>query len=541
LDLLATAIAVVLALPIVAVIASVLFGDLIVFRHLAVTVLPEYVGNTLTLGALVILGVLAIGVPAAWLVSACEFPGRRVLEAALILPMAAPAYVLAYAYADFLSPFGAAQVWASGMIGLPEGSTPLPDIRSLAGAALMLTLTLYPYVYVLARARFLSESRAAHDAARTLGRSATGSIFAVSLPMARPALAAGASLALMETLADYGTVSYFGVPVFTTGIYRAWFGLQDPNAAAQLAALLVGFVAMALFLERVLRGGARYHETGRRDARPDRMRLKGVGAVLAIIMCAAPVLFGFVFPALVLANLLFAAGGPELEFWEHLGNSVTVAALAACVAVAASFVLAVAKREHPKSVAARASALAGLGYAVPGAVIAVGVLTPFGLFDNWLDAFATAAFGVSTGLILTGSVVGLIFAYCVRYLAAALQSVTAGLARITPSVADAARLMGRGRADAFRRVTLPLLAPSALTAALLVFVDVMKELPATLMLRPFDFETLAVAAHQYAADERLGFAAAPSLAIVIAGIVPCLVLMRMVARASQYGEPPPLP
>lgn len=542
LDVAAVAIALLLCLPIASVFASLFSGESATFLHLAQTVLAGYIANTLLLAALVVFGVLIVGVPAAWLVAMCDFPGRRVFEALLVLPLAAPAYVLAYAYADFLSPFGPVQSALRDALGLEIGAYWFPDVRTLPGAALMLTLVLYPYVYLLARARFLSESASALDAARTLGRSAWNAFFSVSLPLARPALAAGAALALMETLADYGTVSYYGVPVFTTGIYRAWFSFGDPSAAAQLAALLVLFVALALLIERVARGQARFHETGRRDRRPPPLRLSGPQSAAAILACVLPPLLGFFVPASVLTTLLIGNGPPAREFWPHLLHSLTLAALAGTITTIVAFVFAVVRRERPQTLAGRAAGLAGLGYAVPGAVIAVGVLAPFGAADNAIDAASRALFGVSTGLVVSGSIAALLFAYLVRYLAVALQSVTAGLERVTPSIGGAARMLARGPVDAMRRVFLPLVAPSALTAALLVFVDVMKELPATLMLRPFNFDTLAIAANNYAADERLGHAAAPSLAIVAAGIIPCVLLIRTITTvARDAGSPPPLP
>lgn len=538
LDLVALIITGLVAVPIVAVVVSGLAGTTGTIEHLASTVLADYVVNTLLLGLLVVVGVLVVGVPAAWLAAACEFPGRRFLEAALVLPLAAPAYVLAYAYADFLSAFGPVQGALRGAFGVEIGEYWFPDIRSLWGAALMLVLVLYPYVYLLARARFLSESATALDAARTLGRGPWRAFFSVSLPLARPALAAGAALALMETFADYGTVSYFGVPVFSTGIYNAWFSFGDPAAAAQLASLLVGFVALALLVERLVRGGARYHEAGRRDARPLRTRLRGLHAVGAAAACALPPLLGFVVPGIVLVGLLVDEGGPARDFWLHLTHSLTLAAIAAAVATLAALIVGYARCERAKSPAARASFVAGLGYAVPGTVIAVGVLIPFAAFDNWLDAAARNLFGAGTGLLITGGIAGLIFAYLVRFLSVALQSVNAGFERITPSIGGAARMLSRGSWDALSRVYAPMLAPSALTAALIVFVDVMKELPATLMLRPFNFDTLAVAAHNYAADERLGHAAAPALAIVAAGVIPCVLLIRAISAAAHGRNAP---
>jgi iron(III) transport system permease protein len=533
LDAAALGLAVLLAIPIAWVCISISAGPSPVFLHLAQTVLSEYVLNTLSIVTLVVIGVLLIGVPAAWLTSCCEFPGRKLLEAALILPLAAPAYVLAYAYADFLSAFGPVQTALRSLTGWETGGYWFPDVRSLPGAAAMLILVLYPYVYLLARARFLSESATAREAARLLGRKPWASFFEVSLPLARPAIAAGATLAAMEAFADYGTVAYFGVPAFTTGIYNAWFSFADPRAAAQLASILIGFVALALLIERLARGKARFHETGRRDARPLRYKLRGVTAVAAVGACGLPPLLGFVVPAVVLAELLIASGGPTRDFDRHLFNSLTLAATAGVVVTAGAVLLAYARKERPRALAGKAASFASLGYAVPGAVVAVGVLTPFAALDNAISSLSEQVFGVATGLLLTGGIAALVLAYLVLYLAVALQSVGAGLERVTPSISGAAKLLARGPFDALRRVHVPLIAPSVLTAALLVFVDVMKELPATLMLRPFNFDTLAIAANNYASDERLSWAAAPSLAIVAAGIIPCILLIRSIAATSH--------
>jgi iron(III) transport system permease protein len=542
LDGIALVLSLTLAVPIASVCLSLFSGQSAVFVHLAETVLAEYAANTLILAALVVFGVLIVGVPAAWLTAACEFPGRRWLEAALILPLAAPAYVLAYAYAGFLSAYGPVQEMLRNATGWDTGDYWFPDIRSLPGAALMLVLTLYPYVYLLARARFLNESASALEAARLLGRGPWSSFFAVSLPLARPALVAGATLAAMNTFADYGTVSYFGVPVFTTGIYSAWFSFSDQTAARELAAVLVLFVALALLAERGLRGRARYHETGRRDRRPARYRLTHGKSAAAIVACVVPPLLGFVVPALVLGELLIESGGPTRDFSRHLFNTLILAASAGAIVTLGALVLAFARKERPQGIAGRAAAFAGLGYAMPGAVIAVGVLVPFAAFDNGVANFLQRAFGVSSGLILTGGIAALLFAYTALYLAVALQSVSAGLERVTPSIGAAAKLLARGPWDVLRRVYLPLIAPSVLTAALLVFVDVMKELPATLMLRPFNFDTLAIAANNYASDERLSWAAAPSLAIVAAGIIPCIVLIRTITSSTKGRDvPPPLP
>jgi iron(III) transport system permease protein len=387
--------------------------------------------------------------------------------------------------------------------GWETGDYWFPDVRSLPGAALMLVLTLYPYVYLLARARFLNESASALEAARLLGRGPWSSFLAVSLPLARPALVAGAALAAMNAFADYGTVSYFGVPVFTTGIYSAWFSFSDQIAARELAAVLIGFVGLLLVAEHMLRGKARFYETGRRDRRPARYELSGARAAGAGLACLLPPLLGFVLPALVLGDLLLESGAPARDFSRHLFNTLSLAGAAAVIVSLGALVLAFARKERPKGIAARAGAFAALGYAVPGSVIAVGVLAPFAAFDNGLANLSQRVFGFSPGLVLTGGIAALLVAYTALYIAVALQSVSAGLERVTPSIAAAARLLGSGTWDALRRVHLPLVAPSVLTGALLVFVDVMKELPATLMLRPFNFDTLAIAANNYASNERL--------------------------------------
>lgn len=543
LDGVALALALLLALPVISVCLSLLWGPDAVFRHLAATVLPDYVVTTLVLGALVVAGVLAIGMPAAWLVARCQFPGKHVLEATLVLPLAAPAYVLAYAYTDLLDSYGPVQSTLRAAFGWQTGEYWFPNVRSLGGAALMLILTLYPYVYLLARAHFLNESATALEASRTLGRGPWRAFFSVSLPLARPALAAGVALALMEAFADYGTVAYSGVPTFTLGIYRAWFSYGDTMAASQLAALLIGLVALALFAERIARGGARYHEAGRRDRRPPLVKLTGGRGFGAAAFCSLPPLLGFLLPALVLSQLLVESGGPQRLFWNHLANSVALATAAGIVATLIALVLGFARHRRPKSPAARAAELASLGYAVPGAVLAIGIAIPFAAIGQALAAAAGAKAEISTGLILASGVAALIFAYVVRFLAVALRSVNAGFERVTPSIDGAARMLAHGEWDALLRVHAPLLLPSALTAALIVFVDVMKELPATLMLRPFNFDTLAVAANNYAADERLAQAAAPSLAIVAAGVIPCFLLIRGIAAAVRGREdvPPALP
>jgi iron(III) transport system permease protein len=409
-----------------------------------------------------------------------------------------------------------------------------PEIRSLPGAAAVLSLALYPYVYLIARAAFRELPRSALEAGRLAGLGAWGNFFRVALPLARPALAAGTALALMETLADFGTVSYFALEVFTTGIFKAWFGMGDATAAAQLATCLLGFVVVVLALERVTRGRSAYHATAPAKPAPPQ-RLRGLAAALACLACALPVLLGFALPAAILAQL--AAASPAARAAARLlplvVNSFTVSGITALIAVALAVMLAYAARLSKSRVAAAANRVAALGYAVPGAVIAVGVLVPLTRLDNWLADGLESLTGAKAGLLLTGTIAALVYACVVRFLAVALQTTEAGLARITPSMEDAARSLGASPVATLARVHAPLIAPSLATAVLLVFVDVMKELPATFALRPFNFDTLAIEAYHLAKDERLAEAAVPSLVIVAVGLVPLALVARRYFQATR--------
>ena len=447
--------------------------------------------------------------------------------------MAMPAYVMAYTYTDFLQFVGPVQTALRETFGWKHGDYWFPDIRSLAGAVAMFCCALYPYVYLLARTAFSERAAGMMDAARVLGLSHFAAFMRVSLPLARPAVAAGVALALMETLADYGTVAYFAVPTFTTGIYRAWFSLGDRVAAAQLAACLLGFVLLLLALERMSRGRARYHDTAARRMSP-RRRLRGWHAALAVAGCLVPLVAGFLLPAGLLVDQALAVGDAEFghRYWLLARNSFVLAAAAAILAALLAMLLAYGARGARSVLPQLANRLVGLGYAVPGSVIAVGVLIPVTRLDHWLGALWQQAFGSHPGLLLTGGIAALVYAYLARFLSIALQTVEAGLAKVTPSMDAAARSLGCGPAETLRRVHLPLLSSSALSAALLVFVDVMKELPATLVMRPFNFDTLATQTYTLAADERLSEAATAALAIVGVGLIPIFVLARQIAKGK---------
>jgi len=510
------------------------------WQHLLATGLPEYVFNSLALMLLVGVGVISLGVGAAWLTALTEFPGRRVLQAALVLPLALPGYVIAYAYTDFLQFSGPVQTSLRALAGVDGAGWKaagywFPEVRSLPGAALMLTLVLYPYVYLPVRAAFAAGGANLTEAARTLGLSPWQAFFRVALPLARPAIAGGCALALMETLADYGAVAHFAVDTFTTGIYKAWFGLGDKVAAARLACLLLLFTLVLVSLERATRGGARFGIAGARSVRAA-FRFSGLRAVLALVAAALPFVLGFLLPLAILARLAWR-DLEAFEPWRFLvlaGNSLQVGVLAALAAVAAALTIAYCARLNPRmQVLGR---LATLGYAMPGAVVAVGVLVPLAGLDNWFDAFMRARFGISTGLMITGSVWALVFAYVVRFMAVALNNVEAGLARVTPSMDDAARAMGLGAGAAVIKVHVPLIARSLLIASLLVFVDAIKELPATLAVRPFNFDTLATFAYNLAKDERLGEAAWPCLAIVLVSLAPVLLVSRALGTAGRAAR-----
>lgn len=529
------AVALLLALPLLVVVGFVLVPTGEVWTHLASTVLPDYVANSLLLMLGVAVGTLIGGVGTAWLTSMCRFPGRGFFEWALLLPMAMPAYIIAYTYTGMLDYAGPVQTLLRDLTGWGYGDYWFPQVRSLPGAAVMLSLVLYPYVYLLTRAAFLSQSLCVLDVSRTLGNGPWRTFFGVALPLARPAIVAGLSLALMETLADYGTVQYFGVSTFTTGIFRTWFGLGSPAAAAQLSAMLLAFVFALIVLERFSRRDARYHHTSQREQAIRRIPLRGRGAALAAAFCALPVLFGFLLPATQLAvwSVTVVDAGLSTDFIRLAANSLLLAAAAAVLALLLALLLAYGRRLRPNELVGGAVRVAGMGYAIPGTVIAVGVMLPFAWVDNGIDAFLRATLGVSTGLLLSGTLFALLFAYMVRFLAVSLQTVETGLGKVKPSMDEAARSMGLSGGAILWRVHIPMLRGSLLTALLLVFVDVLKELPATLILRPFNFNTLAVRAYELASDERLADSGPAALTIVAAGLLPVIILSRSITRSRH--------
>lgn len=526
-------IALLIALPILVVLSSVFFGDRATWNHLTSTVLLRYIGNSLGLMLGVGVGVLLIGVGTAWLVTLCRFPGRRLFEWALLLPLAVPAYLLGYVYTELLEFYGPVQSSLRAVFGWTEvGDYWFPPIRSLGGAVAMLSLVLYPYVYLLVRVGFLEQSVCMVEASRSLGCGPWRSFFKVALPLARPAIVAGLALALMETLNDFGTVQYFAVDTFTVGIYRTWFGMGDRIAASQLAALLLGFVLLLLLLEQWSRRQARYYQSAHRYQQSSPYVLRGWRAGLAVLLCTLPIVLGFLVPAGVLLQMTFSNLTDHFSqrFWQLAGHSFTVSSVTAVVGVMLALIMAYGLRLRPSLGMNMATRMASLGYAIPGTVIAVGVLAPIGRLDNAIDAGMRSTFGISTGLLLSGSITVLVFAYLVRFLAISFGTVESSLNRIKPSLDDAARSLGHGSTSTLLRIHVPLMGGGLVTAAILLFVDVMKELPATLIVRPFNFDTLAVEVYRLASDERLAEAAAPALAIVAVGILPVMLLSWQISR-----------
>lgn len=530
--------AAVLALPVIVILGSLTLPFGPVWQHLLDTVLHSYISNSLLLMLGVAAGTLLLGVPTAWLMAVCDFPGRRFFNWALLLPMAMPAYIIAYTYTGLLDFTGPLQSALRDAFGWRYGEYWFPQIRSLGGAICMLSLVLYPYVYLLTRVAFSEQSTALIEASRSLGRGPWRTFFTVALPAARPAIAAGVSLALMEALADYGTVDYFGIGVFTTGIFRTWYGLGDLQAAAQLASFLLIFVLVLFALERASRRRLRFHHSGV-NKQPARLQLRGWRGTGCTVLALLILACGFALPATQL--LTWASSDPlqwlQADFLALAGNSFLLAALAAVCCLLVALFLGYGKRIHPGVLENSAVRVASAGYAVPGTVIAVGVLLPFAWVDNQVDAFMREHFNVSTGLLLSGTLAALVFAYVVRFLSVALQSVESGLTKIRPALDESARSLGYGAASVLRLIHIPLLRNSLLTALLLVFVDVLKELPATLILRPFNFNTLAVRTYELASDERLSDAAFPALAIVAIGLLPVILMSRAITTPQESHEP----
>ena len=531
-SLFAVAIGAVMALPLATIVVLALHPHESVWPHLIRTVLPYALADT----GLLLAGVAAVALPTgtatAWLVTMYRFPGRALIDRLLVLPLAFPTYILAYCYVELLDFSGPVQRSLRALFGWRTvHDYGFPDVRTLAGAVFVLSAALYPYVYLSARASFVQQSVCVLEVARTLGRTSAGTFWSVALPLARPALAAGVALALMECLNDLGAVQYLGVSTLTVSIYATWLQRSSLVGAAQIALVALLFVLALLVAERAARGQSRFHHTTGRYRSIPFSDLHGWRAYAAAALCCLPFVAGFVLPLMVLiaqaaAHLgdAFAAG-----FWRAVRNSVGVSAMAAGVTVALGLGLAYARRLAPSLLVRSVVRAAGLGYAMPGTVLALGLIIPLASLDNGIDAWLRSAFGVSSGLLLSGSLFVIVLAYAIRFLAVSLGALEAGLEKLSPNLDAVARTLGETALSALRRVHIPLLLPALGSAALLVFVDAMKELPATLLLRPFNFETLATHVYSYAALEQFEQAALGALTIVVIGLLPVLLLHQAVA------------
>ncbi len=529
--------ALLLSIPVVTVLSSVFLPASEVWQHLKATVLSNYISNSLLLVLGVSIGTLIIGVPMAWLCSVCEFTGRKFFSWALLLPLAFPPYIIAYTYTGMLDFAGPVQTHLRNIFAWKYGDYWFPQIRSLGGAITMLSLVLYPYVYLLARTAFSEQSASFREASHILGVGLYKTFFSIAIPLGRPAIIAGLTLVAMETLADYGTVHYFGISTFTTGIFRTWFGLGDRIAATQLASILLLCVFAVILIERYSRKSAKYQNQVQ-TKKAWRYPLSGGKSILAMLFCSVPIILGFLTPAAQLSAWCMQTA-PEIidaSFITLVFNTIRLAIMVAFIVVLAATLLAYGKRVSTQFIIPYIVNISAMGYAVPGIIIAVGVLLPFAWLDNSIDAWLQNSFGISSGLLLTGTLATLIFAHVVRFLAIGLNSVEASLSKIHRSVDDAAQLLGHKTFDRFRNIHLPLIRSGILTAALLVFVEVIKELPATLVLRPFNFNTLAVRTYELASDERLADSACTALLIVVVGILPILILNRSLTKSGvEHG------
>ena len=532
-------VAALVAAPVVSLVLVAAKGSGDLWPHLAAYVLPQAIADTLFLlagtGALVIL----IGTISAWLVTAYDFPGRNVLQWALLLPLAMPTYIIAYAYLDLLHPIGPLQSALRSLLGLASPrDLILPDIRSMGGCILLFGFVLYPYVYFSTRAMFVMQMANLVEVGRTLGASRAGIFRRVALPLARPAIAVGTSLALMDALNDIGASEFLGVRTMTVSIYSTWVNRSNLPGAAQIALIMLALVVALILIERFARRRQSYAGSAQRARRLSPEKLRGPAALAAFTFCALPVFIGFVAPALYLAveamaRLRFAGISPNLV--QQMLNTVLIAALSTGVSLALGLMLALSARMMHNGLSAAVLRIASLGYALPGTVLAIGLLGPIALMDDGISALCEFLSGRATGLVMTTSGAALIYAYVARFLTISSGNAESGLSRLSLSLDHAARTLGETAGGVARRIHVPLISPALASAALLVFVDCMKELPATLLLRPLNFETLATHLYGEAARGTYEDGSLAALAIVIFGLLPMILLART-ARAPALAS-----
>ncbi len=528
-----------IALPLLSVSFFALQPSGDIWHHLVTTVLSRYVLTTIGLMLGVGVGTLVIGTCTAWLVTLCRFPGRRIFEWALLLPLAMPTYVVAYVYTDVFEFAGPVQTLLRDIFGWESSREYwFPEIRSLGGAIFVMTLTLYPYVYLLARVAFVQQSVCILEVSRTLGKTAWQSFISIALPSARPSLIIGVSLVLMEALNDFGTVDFFAVETLTAGIFDVWLNMNNLSGAAQLAVVALCFVLLLLWAERKSRTNQRYFNTSTRYQALPSYQLQGARLLGATISCLLPIGFGFILPSCILGYYAwgFYEESISRNFYSNLSNSLVLSSLSATLSVLAGIFLAYGVRLKENTLLKSTARFASIGYAVPGAVLAVGVLIPMGKMDVFIQGFLNNVFGISTGLFFSGTIAAVTYGYLSRFLALSYGTMEASLMRITPNMDGAARTLGLGPGRTLKRIHLPMIRGGILAAAILVFVDTMKELPMTIILRPFNFETLATHVHQLASDELLEESALGSLSIVAAGLLPVVYLSRTIRGARPGAE-----
>jgi iron(III) transport system permease protein len=535
----AAAIALVVLSPLASLALSAAQGSGELWPHLAAHVLPQAIADTALLLLGVGLMVIVLGTGAAWLVSAYDFPGRRLLDAGLLLPLAVPTYIIAYAYLDVLHPIGPVQTTLRGILGLTSPrDLSLPELRSLPGCILLLGFVLYPYVYLPTRALFLMQAGNLIEAARALGGSPAAVFRRVALPMARPAIALGASLALMEALNDIGAAEFLGVRTLTVQVYATWVNRSDLPGAAQIALVMLVVVIALVAAERWARRRKGYAATAQRPRAMVRRRLRGWGALAALLLGLLPIAIGFLIPAAYLAHsaaLRIGRSGLPDTLGREVVNTVLYAGIATLIAAAIGFLVAAGPRLVARRLGQVLIRVASLGYALPGTILAIGLLSPLAFADSALAAASKSLFGAAPALIGLGTGGALVIAYLVRFLAVSIGTCEAGLARVPASLPDAARMLGRGPSETLRQVQLPLTWPALLSGALLVFVDCVKELPATLLLRPLNVETLATHLYGEAARGTYEDGTVAALLIVLVGLIPVAVLLRLGTPARVEG------
>ena len=528
-------------LPVLAIFWLAMFPAENIWPHLISTSLPRYLGNTLVLMMGVGVSVFLTGVATAYLVSTFAFPGRKWFEWLLLLPLAVPAYVMAYLYTDLLEFAGPVQVFLRGLFGWELARDYwFPNVRSMGGAIMLMGLVLYPYVYLLARSSFLEQSPHLTDVCRLMGRTRFQTFLFVSLPIARPAVAIGIALALMETLNDFGTVDFFAIQTLTAGLFDVWLNMNNLGGAAQIAVTMLTFVLLLLGLEYSGRKRTGFYQsTGRFSAR-ERIPLTGWHKWVAFTVCGLPVLAGFVIPMALLINysLDYFSESWTPEFQGYAINSLTVSATAALVCIVIAVIVSFSRRLGDNRGITAAARIASMGYAVPGAVLAVGIVIPLAALDNALDGFMERHFDISTGLLMSGTTFALVLAYVIRFLAISIGSVESSYSKVSMSIDYAARTLGNPPLRTLRLFHLPLIRSGIVTAALIVFVDCMKELPATLLLRPFNFETLATHVYLFASDEMIEQAALGALLIVVSGLIPVIVLSKTISYSQKLKNRP---